>query len=220
MSLEIINLTETANKLNQPFQVTPVASLGDLALSLFVCQGQVNWHRHLDEDELFLVQEGVVALDTERGRLTLHSEELAVVPKGVGHRTGSQLRSVVILVRPMVMTNRKNGHRHGAVEGDPPLEKVRLARVQATLPGPYQAMVVARVEDYELLLLSGQDIGPAQVAPEHGALWLALRGSVGIETNSGAGTRLRAGELVKLPAGEHYQLSAAEPCLLLTLART
>jgi len=88
MPLDIVKLAEAANKLDQPFRVVPLASVGDLAISVFVCQGQVNWHRHLDEDELFLVHEGVVAVDTERGRLTLHSEELAVVPKGVGHRSG------------------------------------------------------------------------------------------------------------------------------------
>jgi mannose-6-phosphate isomerase-like protein (cupin superfamily) len=196
-----------------------LASVGDLALSAFVCQGQVHWHRHLDEDELFLVHEGVVAVDTERGRITLHSEELVVVPKGVGHRSGSQLRSVVLLLRPMVLTNRKNGHRHGIVDTDPPLEKVRLARVQATLPGPYQAFAVARVEDFDLLLLSADGFGPSETAPTHGAFWLVVRGAVGIEMNEGAGARLEAGELTVVPAGQAYRLSAAQPSLLLTLAK-
>ena len=153
MALNVVKLAEAANRLDQPFRVVQLATIGDLALSVFVCQGQINWHRHLDEDELFLVHEGVVAVDTERGRLTLHSEELIVVPKGVGHRSGSQLRSVVLLLRPIVLTNRKNGHRHGQVDTDPPLEKVRLARVQTTLPAPYQALPVARVEDFDLMLV-------------------------------------------------------------------
>lgn len=219
MALEIVSLADTVNKLDQPFRVVPVASIGDLSLSVFVCQGQVNWHKHLDEDELFLVHEGVVAIDTERGRLTLHSEELVVVPKGVGHRSGSQLRSVVLLLRPIVLTNRRNGHRHGSVDTDPPLEKVRLARVQGTVPGPYQAMAVARVEDFELLLVSAQGFGPSDVAPKHGALWLVVRGAVGIEMSEGAGARLEAGQLTVVPFGQTYRLSATEPCLLLTVAR-
>jgi mannose-6-phosphate isomerase-like protein (cupin superfamily) len=218
MPLDVISLGTVANRLTQPFHITQLAIVGSLSLGLFVCQGQVSWHRHLDEDELFLVHEGVVALDTQRGRLTLHSEELAVVPKGVAHRSGSQLRSVVLLLRPAVLTNRTNGHRHGVVDTDPPLEKVRLARVQATLPGAYQAMAVARVEQFDVLLLGAQGFGPSEQAPAHGALWLALRGAVGIETNSGAGARLDAGDLTLIPAGEPYRLSATEPSLLLTLA--
>lgn len=219
MALDVVKLAEAANRLDQPFRVVQLATIGDLALSIFVCQGQINWHRHLDEDELFLVHEGVVALDTERGRLTLHSEELALVPKGVGHRSGSQLRSVVLLLRPIVLTNRKNGHRHGRVDSDPPLEKVRLARVQTTIPAPFQALPVARVEDFDLLLISAEGFGPPEVAPGHGALWLVVRGAVGIETTQGAGVRLEAGELTVLPAGQSYRLTASQPSLLLTLAR-
>ena len=219
MAVDIVKLAEAANRLDQPFRVVQLATVGDLALSVFVCQGQVNWHRHLDEDELFLVYEGVVTLDTERGRLTLHSEELAVVPKGVGHRSGSQLRSVVLLLRPIVLTNRKNGHRHGRVDGDPPLEKVRLARVLTTIPAPFQALPVARVEDFDLLLVSAEGFGPPEIAPKHGALWMVVRGAVGIETTQGAGARLEAGELAVLPGGQSYRLSAAQPSLLLTLAR-
>jgi mannose-6-phosphate isomerase-like protein (cupin superfamily) len=218
MSLVVTNLASVANKLSQPFHIAQLAVVGSLSLGIFVCQGQVNWHRHLDEDELFLVHEGVVALDTERGRLTLHSEELAVVPKGVGHRTGSQLRSVVLLLRPTVLTNRTNGHRHGVVDTDPPLEKVRLARVLTTLPGPYQAMAVARVEHYDVLLLSALGSGQWDSAPEAGALCFVLRGAVVLDRGSAAGARLEAGELTLIPAGERYRLSANEPSLLLTLA--
>jgi mannose-6-phosphate isomerase-like protein (cupin superfamily) len=219
MSPSIVNVSAAANKTDHPFTIVPLATVADLSISLYVCQGQVNWHRHLDEDELFLVHEGVVTLDTERGRMTLHSEELAVVPKGVGHRSGSQLRSVVLLIRPTVLTNRKNGHRHGRTDTDPPLEKVRLARVQTTMPAPYHGMAVARVEDFDLVLIGAEGFGPPEVAPDYGAWWLAVRGEVGIETGDGAGVRLEAGDLTVVPTGSHYRLSAAQPSLLLTLAR-
>ena len=219
MPLTIVNIAAAANKIDQPFSVRQLAAIGDLSLSLIICQGQVNWHRHLDEDELFLVHEGVVGLDTERGRLTLHSEELAVVPKGLGHRSGSQLRSVVLLLRPTLLTNRKNGHRHGVVDTDPPPEKVRLSRVLPTIAEPYRAMTVARVEDFDVLLMTASGFGPSEAAPLYGALWLVLRGTVGIETDEGAGARLEAGELTVLPPGQRYRVSAAEPSLLLTLAK-
>jgi mannose-6-phosphate isomerase-like protein (cupin superfamily) len=194
--------------------------VASLSLSVYLCQGQVNWHRHLDEDEFFLVHEGVVGLETQRGRLTLHSEELAVVPKGVGHRTGSQLRSIVLLLRPTVLTNRTNGHRHGVVDTDPPLEKVRLSRVLATISEPYRAITVARVEDFDVLLVSASGIGPPATASPDGALWLCLRGAAGLETSPGAGVRLEAGELTTVPPGQNYRLTAAESSLLLTLGRS
>jgi quercetin dioxygenase-like cupin family protein len=219
MPLEVVSLNAAADLLERPFAVVSLASVGDLSLSLYMCQGQINWHRHPDEDELFLVHEGVVRLDTERGRLTLHSEELAVVPKGVGHRSSSQLRSVVILIRPTVLTDRKNGHRHFSVDTDPPIEKVRLARVQATLGAPYRAAAVARVEDFDLLLMTATGDSPPQPAADHHVLWLALRGQVTVSVPGQPPAHLAAGELVTLAPGTAHHLSASQPSLLLTLAR-
>jgi len=220
MPLNVVNISAVANRIGRPFAMISVTAVGDLALSVYICQGLIDWHKHLDEDELFLVHEGVITLETERGSLTLHSEELAVIPKGVGHRSGSTLRSVVVLIRPAVLTNRKNGHRRvQTLESDPLLEKVRLIRASQTLATPYQAVTLARVEDFDVLLVNAQDFGPSEIAPGHGALWFAVRGSVGIETGEGAGARLNAGDLTVIPAGMGYRLHAAQPALLLTMAR-
>ncbi len=221
MTLTVVNLSQTANKIGRPFAVVSLANIGELTLSVFICQGHVSWHKHFDEDELFLVHEGVIALETERGNVNLHSEELAVVPKGVGHRSGSNLRSVVVLIRPAVMTERKNGHRRtGTVEGDPPPEKVRLARAANALTEPYQSIAVAQVEDFEILLRSAEGVGPNEVAAPSGSLWMCLRGAVGVEVEKGAGARLEVGEFTVVPPGVSYRLSAAQTALLLTLART
>ena len=220
MPLNVVNISTVANRIGRPFTMIPVTAVGDLALSVYICQGLIDWHKHLDEDELFLVHEGVIALETERGSLTLHSEELAVVPKGVGHRSGSTLRSVALLIRPTVLTDRKNGHRRlQTLDTDQQLEKVRLVRVGQTLTAPYQAATLARVEDFDLVLVNAQDFGPNETAPGHGALWLVVRGSVGIETNEGAGARLESGELTVIPKGMGYRLHAAQPALALTMAR-
>jgi redox-sensitive bicupin YhaK (pirin superfamily) len=129
------------------------------------------------------------------------------------------LRSIVLLLRPTVLTNRTNGHRHGVVDTDPPIEKVRLSRVLATISEPYRGMTVGRVEDFEVLLVSATGFGPTETAAGDGALWLCLRGAVGMETNEGAGVRLEAGELTVLAAGQTYRITSAETSLLLTLAR-
>jgi mannose-6-phosphate isomerase-like protein (cupin superfamily) len=221
MPLTVANIAAIASKIGRPFSVVAVAAIGELTLSVYVCQGQIDWHRHLDEDELFLVCEGVITLETERGNLTLHADELVVVPKGVTHRSGSSLRSVVVLLRATSLTQRKNGHRRlYTLETDPPLEKTRLARIIPMLTLPYHPVALARVEDYELQLLLAKDFGPSEVAPAYGALCWVLRGSVGIETQAGAGARLESGDTTVIPAGSAYRLHAAEASPVLTLART
>jgi mannose-6-phosphate isomerase-like protein (cupin superfamily) len=218
MSLSVVDLNAVGGKLERPFALKTLAVVGDLTLSAFLCQGQMSWHKHLDEDELFLIHEGVVTLETTRGKLTLHSEEVVVVPKGLSHRSNSQLRSIVLLLRPSVLTERKNGHRIRPLDTDPPLEKIRLARVSTTMSEPYRPTALARVEDYELLLVSAQGPGPVETAPEYGALWLVIRGSlqvsVGGETHS-----LEAGHLLVVPPGTEYRLAAAPGTLAVTVGQ-
>lgn len=218
MPLTVVDLNAVAAKLERPFALSTLATVGELTLSAYLCQGQMSWHKHLDEDELFLVHEGVVVLETSRGRLTLHSEEVAVVPKGLSHRSSSQLRSIVLLLRPSVLTERKNGHRLRPLDTDPPLEKVRLARVATTLNEPYRPTVLARVEDYELLLVSAQGPGSAEAAPRFGALWLVVRGSLHLTVGDHS-RPVVAGQLALVPGGEHYELSAAPATLALTLGQ-
>jgi mannose-6-phosphate isomerase-like protein (cupin superfamily) len=218
MTLTLVDLNAVGSKLERPFALATLVTIGDMTLSAFLCQGQMSWHKHLDEDELFLVHEGVVVLETSRGRLTLHSEEAAVVPKGVSHRSSSQLRSVVLLLRPSVLTERKNGHRRHPLDSDPPLEKVRLARVATTMSQPFRPTALARVENYELLLVSAQGDSPAEAAPPFGALWLVIRGSLNVAVVGNA-LALDAGHLVVVPGGAEYQLRGAPGTLAVTVGQ-
>jgi mannose-6-phosphate isomerase-like protein (cupin superfamily) len=218
VTLAVVDLNALAAKLERPFALSTVAKVGDMTLSAFLCQGQMSWHKHLDEDELFLIHEGVVVLETSRGRLTLHSEEIAVVPKGLSHRSSSQLRSIVLLLRPSVLTERKNGHRTHPVDTDPPLEKVRLARVATTMTEAYRPTALARVEDFELLLVSAQGESAAEPAPPFGALWLVIRGSLTV-TAEGESHSLDAGGLIVVPGGVEYALSAVAGTLAVTVGQ-
>jgi quercetin dioxygenase-like cupin family protein len=220
MPLAVVNLTEATAALEKPFTLQPLARVAQLVLSVFICQGELEWHKHLDEDELFLTHDGQIALDTDRGNVTLLPEELLVVPKGVYHRSRSELRSAVVLIRPLTLTERLNGHRHFySTDADPPLEKVRLARVTPTLSIPFQPTALAQVEDFELLLTMGRGISDSLTAPDYGALWLAMRGPLRVELSDGDVTELRAGDLTGVPPGARYHLICREPATLLTLLK-
>jgi mannose-6-phosphate isomerase-like protein (cupin superfamily) len=220
VALSVINLARLADEIAQPFMVRPVARLGPLLLSVFICQGQVDWHKHLDEDELFLVHEGVIELETDRGSLSLHAEEMAVVPKGTLHRSRSALRSTVVLIRPAVLTERKNGQRRFyTTDDDAPLEKVRLARVIEASAEPFRLVTLARVEDFNVLLAEGREAGPIETAPVQGAVWLVVRGALRVDAETGDTANANAGELAVIPGQTPYRLTALQPSLLMTLTR-
>ena len=112
-----------------------VARVSALVIHAYFCQGAVQWHKHIDHDELFLVQQGWMVLESEWGNITLKPDEMAVMPKGVSHRSSSQLRAVVLLLQPAVAADRKNGHRRiFAIPGE---NELRRAFRRGRRPAPH-----------------------------------------------------------------------------------
>lgn len=218
MSLAPINISKVAGKLEASTALVPVASLGYLGISVYVCQGEVEWHRHPDEDEMFLVHEGILTLETELGNQILHAEEIAVVPKGIAHRSSSPLRTVSVLIRPEVLTTRTNGHRRAGLSGEEPrLEKVRLSRLRPLLSLPYHPVPVSKLATFQLFLDLAVGDSPAQLAPRGGLMLYSLRGMLRVQFSDTA-TDLHDGELCVVPAGTLFKLLASEATVYLSMS--
>ncbi len=132
--IQKVDLTAVAKKLTEPYMLVELAHVEEFAARLFICQGGIAWHKHIDEDELFFVYEGEISLESEWGSHTLRTGELAVVPKGVTHRSTSSLRSVVLLFeqRLFVLRGRDRLNKVSvkeAVEGLTPFSPLDLASV-------------------------------------------------------------------------------------------
>jgi len=84
-TLKKLNVSQVAAQLAQPFLMVNVARVGDIVVSVYICQGMLERHQHIDNDELFWVYEGTILLESEWGEVRLRPGELAVVPKGVEH---------------------------------------------------------------------------------------------------------------------------------------
>lgn len=219
MSLPIHSLSDIAGRIDQPFSLVALGLVGDVGVHLYVAQGQLNWHKHIDEDELFLVHEGAVQIETELGSATLHAEEAMLVPKGVGHRSGSARRSVVLLIRQQVFPERKNGHRNYLVtEKETTLEKIRVGQAAAPTARPFEPVTLLKLDDYGLSVFVALASGPAQNSKAGGALLYALRGAVNIEMGDGLAP-LQAGQLAILPSHTAYQLHCAQPAVVVKFER-
>jgi mannose-6-phosphate isomerase-like protein (cupin superfamily) len=56
-------------------------------IKLAKAQGEMIWHSHEHEDEIFLVFDGVLTIQFRDDEVSLEAGELFIVPKGVEHRT-------------------------------------------------------------------------------------------------------------------------------------
>ena len=217
--LETISIPEYAERLTEPFTMIDLVQVDDLALSIYLCQGTMPRHRHLDQDELFLVHSGTISLESDWGSVILRPGELAVAPKGVGHRSSSLLRSLVLLLQPRLMVNRRNGHRRlFALKGEQKLEKVNVPAMGRQLSALYHPLLLADLDTFALHLLACSGIGPWQQTERQDSLILCYKGRVTVDTSEKK-VFLGDGELVIVPKGMAYRLSSLGRSLVLSVER-
>lgn len=196
-----------------------IARVGDLVLSVYLCQGALEWHKHVDNDELFWVHSGAILLESDWGRVRLRPGELSVVPKGVGHRSSAGSRASVLLLRCGFLSGRKNGRRriHGA-DGDRKQSRVSLQRVVRSLTSPFKFRTVARVEDSVVQTALGQGTWPVEIPASRDVLFFILKGTATVRTSHSM-LHMHPGDLTVAPKGAIYQLSTTQETGLVRVTR-
>jgi quercetin dioxygenase-like cupin family protein len=176
-------------------------------------------HRHLDQDELFLVYSGTISLESDWGTAILRPGELAVAPKGVGHRSSSLLRSQVLLLQPRLLVNRRNGDRRiFSPKNQGRLEKVNVPAVGRNIIESFRPIKLADVDTFALTLTLCQGVGPWLPAQRQESLVLCLEGSIALDIEQDH-LQLEYGELVVVPRGVSHRLSCTTRGLVVGLQR-
>jgi mannose-6-phosphate isomerase-like protein (cupin superfamily) len=95
-----INLAEKLTRFDDRWNPRIIADLNDSHVKLVKVQGEFVWHRHAEEDELFLVLRGSLTIELRDGSVTLAPGELVVIPKGVEHRPVAAEEVHLMLIEP------------------------------------------------------------------------------------------------------------------------
>lgn len=90
------SIGKAAEKIRKPWSPVELASANGQKLIVALFEGEYRWHSH-GHDELFIVQEGSVIIETEHGNVMLREGEGFVVPKGIMHKPSSEHAVVLIL---------------------------------------------------------------------------------------------------------------------------
>jgi quercetin dioxygenase-like cupin family protein len=88
---ECVDLMAAAEALEEYWSPKVVAQVNDQYVKVAKLRGQLVWHRHEHEDELFYVLRGNLKIEYEGGRvLHLPPGSIHVVPRGVLHNPVAQ----------------------------------------------------------------------------------------------------------------------------------
>ena len=84
---------------HEPWFNQTLTAVSGAVVRLGIVEGDFHWHKHDDEDEIFLVLDGELLIDLEdRDTVTLGHHQGYTVPSGVVHRTRAPRRTAVLMV--------------------------------------------------------------------------------------------------------------------------
>jgi mannose-6-phosphate isomerase-like protein (cupin superfamily) len=85
-----------------------VGELNDQHVKLVKLEGEFVWHSHEDEDEMFLVLDGVLDIQFRDRVVTVEAGEFIIVPRGTEHRPVAEREAHVLLFEPASTVNTGN----------------------------------------------------------------------------------------------------------------
>lgn len=96
-----VNLEKCFNKFSDTFSPKIVGKVNSQNVLVVKLEGnKVPWHTHDNEDEMFLVVDGILDIFLREETITLKSGEFYIVPKGIEHRVVPRELVKLILIEP------------------------------------------------------------------------------------------------------------------------
>jgi len=98
---KVINLAKCFEKFSDTYSPKIIAELNGQNVMLVKAEGdKIPWHSHDNEDEMFLVIEGVLNILERDKTSTVKAGEFYIVPRGVEHRVVPEGAVKVMLFEP------------------------------------------------------------------------------------------------------------------------
>ena len=100
-----INISQKLAQFKDHWNPKIVGELNNQHIKLAKIKGEFIWHRHEDEDEMFLVLEGTLKIAFRDRTETIHENEIIIVPKGVEHKPIAEEEVSIMLFEPATTIN-------------------------------------------------------------------------------------------------------------------
>ena len=95
---DVVSPAHVAASLTELWSPRVVAEIDDSYVKVAKVHGTLAWHSHDDEDELFYILKGTLAIEMADRTVVLHEGESFVVPRGVRHNPVAEQECHVMLI--------------------------------------------------------------------------------------------------------------------------
>ena len=105
---KVINIQEKFNLFSDHWSPKKVAELNGQQILLAKLKGEFVFHKHDNEDELFMVQKGSLEIEMRDKTVTINEGEFYIVPRGVEHKPIAKEEVHVLLFEPLEIKHTGN----------------------------------------------------------------------------------------------------------------
>jgi len=96
---DVVNILRAYDAIDDFWSPKVLGRVNDQYVKVAKLSGSLTWHRHDDEDELFMVMKGRLMIEMEdRDAVHLGPGEFFVVPKGVMHNPVAEEECWIVLI--------------------------------------------------------------------------------------------------------------------------
>ncbi len=95
---QVINLENAAAGLPEYWSPKVLGKVNDQFVKVAKIKGELAWHKHDDEDELFLILDGQLRIEYEDHFVDLQKGDFHIVPKGLMHNPVCEDECLVALI--------------------------------------------------------------------------------------------------------------------------
>jgi mannose-6-phosphate isomerase-like protein (cupin superfamily) len=99
--MSVVNIQEKFKLFSDHWSPKKVGELNGQQVLLAKLKGEFVFHKHEDEDELFLVMKGCLIIELRDKTITLNQGEFYIVPKGVEHKPIATEEVHLLLFEPL-----------------------------------------------------------------------------------------------------------------------
>ena len=103
--MEKVNIKQKFELFDEHWSPKIIGELNDSHIKIAKLEGEFVWHRHENEDEMFLVVEGILLLKFRDREVRLEAGEFLVVPRGVEHLPIAEEEVHLLMIEPKTTLN-------------------------------------------------------------------------------------------------------------------
>ena len=108
MTIEKVNIAEKLTQVNGLWNPHIVGELNGQQIKLTKANGEFVWHKHDNEDEMFLIIKGNFKMELRDKTIEVKPGEFIIIPRGIEHRPVTDGEAHVLLFEPAGTLNTGN----------------------------------------------------------------------------------------------------------------